>query len=87
MATIETINPENFLNRSNARFFQIFLVTDRELLSYTNNGFHNAQVTPMNGFMNMQLFNRDESVRAYYDASRTARDLMDGSLQIVAVPI
>ena len=84
MKEVKSIKAEEIVAKSKALFFQIFLVTNSEILSWTKAGFHNAQ---MNTGRCMQLFKREEVVGQYYAALRNARNLTDGSLQLVEIPL
>jgi hypothetical protein len=65
MSTVTSIDPESFVEQSIARFFQIFLITDRYALSWANNGFHNIEI---NGFATMQIYRKQNLIQQYYNA-------------------
>jgi hypothetical protein len=90
MANISSINPEEFIPNSQARLFQIFLVTQHHLFSWRRaGGFENVEIE-IQGFMNMYVFRRNIVVEEYYEALRTAKTIPEfegGKLVISELPI
>ena len=86
MFNIQSMDAKAFVENSKAKFFQIFLVTDNELLSWTDAGFHNAEIASR-GFLNIQLFSREDAVRAYGRALNDAKTIKDGVLEMVEIPL
>ena len=87
MPEVITINPEEAVDKSSSNNFQILFQTDREVLSWTRNGFHNIDY-PSAGFLNIQVFKREEVVKEYYTASYESKTLQvgDGILHLVELP-
>jgi hypothetical protein len=74
MPHLETIDPQKFLKRSRSEHFQIILARDNEHFSWTNETFQS----------NIQLYNREELVKAYYKAAKKAME-RNGHLQIIEI--
>lgn len=87
MMTIETINPEKILKRSNADAFWILLVTGTEHLGWTGNEFRKIEIDGAVNLLDLQSYCRGALVKAYNDAVRLARGSMSGILKVVEVPM
>lgn len=87
MAKATTVNPEEVIQNSTSNHFQILFQTEPEILSWTTSGFHNVDI-PSGGFLNIQMFRREEVIKEYYNASRDIKTLPvgDGILHLVELP-
>lgn len=87
MDDIKTIDPNDFVCISECHSFQIYFITDIELLSWTKRGFQNAELAT--GSKNIEIFRRDEIVNEYYTALTEVRQMFEqsfigeGFLQII----
>lgn len=71
----DQFSPEEFIQKSTSRHFLILLATPKgELLSWTERGYHNTEIEPADGWMNMQPFRRESAVEQYYEALRHSKD-------------
>lgn len=86
MSEIKSVDPNEIIEKSNAKLFQIFLVTDRQLMCYTPRGFRGV----IDGFAEMHVYSRNDVVKAYHNALRDAKSdntgLFDGTLAISELP-
>ena len=86
MSEVKSIDPNEFIGKSNAELFQIFLGTNRQLMCYTPRGFRGV----VDGFTEMHVYRKNDVVEAYYDAVRDAKSdetgLFNGTLVISELP-
>ena len=80
MEHVQRLEPEQIVENSPARFFLILFLVEDQVYSFTGHGFDNIE----NG--NMRPFRREDAVKQYYVALRTARDWNSGNLELIPIP-
>jgi len=85
MANVTSINPEEFLDNSQARLFQIFLVKPNRMISWTRGGGMQNVELEVQGFTNMYVFRKETVVEEYHKALRFAKagDEYDGGKLVI----
>ncbi len=82
MCNVQAFNPQKIIRQTPAEFYEILLDTGKEILPWTEKGFSEEE----DEVMSVQLFAKQDVVKAYYNAFECAKNLSKpGILHIVAI--
>jgi hypothetical protein len=73
MNPIDSIDPKEFLDKSRANHFHVFIITRKYKLFRTRDGWMNPEV-PLADLKKIAVFCKQELVEAYYQALREAKE-------------
>ena len=82
MSNVQAFNPLEIIRQNPAKYYEILFDTGTEILPWTEKGFSEEE----DGTMNVQLFSKQNLVKAYNDAFESAKTLAKkGILHIVPI--